>query len=353
MREVRFWRGCAIAALLYLLAPAPAHADRWFGSVYLGCGSFGDCLVSPEMPDPPGDSASLQLQRSGKANAPVEIFMHVNKPIEGGAPVRLEFGETAFDLAPGDVVTRREKTPSGERLRGYWVAEARVSEVLAAMRRVDIGHLKIMIGGDNQDRLILLDGLDNALRNLDERQGRAGAQDALIDKGARVSADTAAPKPLPARAAWPKEIERIFKREKCDDRLATFDELADGSIAAMDGGHELWQIACAGGNYNTHSIMVDVRNGDMKTARTIDFPTRMRKRPDGVVTNASWWYARKELWAFERYHSHGDCGLVARYLWTARGFTLENQRRKEDCDSKFDDPWTSWRAVKSGRGSKR
>ena len=118
MREVPFWRGCAVAALLSLLASGPAQADRWFGSIYVGCGSFGDCLVSPEMPDPPGNSASLQLQRSGKANAPLEIFMHVNKPVEGGAPVRLEFGAAIFDLKPGEVVTRRQTSGSQERVTG-------------------------------------------------------------------------------------------------------------------------------------------------------------------------------------------------------------------------------------------
>lgn len=351
-------RACAAAILscawLLCLAP-PAHADRWFGSVTVSCESFGLCVLFPAMPDPPGDSASIHVERSGQANAPVEILVRVNKPVEGGVPIRLEFGETVFDLKPGtDVQTRRDER-DGARVIGYWIAAPRVAEVLAAMRRVDTGHLKITIAGqtEEQDRLILLDGMDVALRYLDEWQGRAGAQDALLDKGPRAPADTPAPKPLPKKAEWPKEIARIFKRQNCEETLWTFEEMTRGSIAAVAPDRALWQIACAGGNYNVHFIFVEVRNGDPKTARSLDFPTRPGKRPGSVVTNPLWWYARKELWAFERYHSHGDCGLVTRYRFEGRGFKLIDQRRKDDCDGKFDDPWTRWPIVKVKRAARR
>ena len=36
-----------------------------------------------------------------------------------------------------------------------------------------------------------------------------------------------------------------------------------------------------------------------------------------------------------------------RYRWTERGFALADERRKEDCDGKFDDPWTRWPATKA------
>lgn len=334
----------------------PARADRWFGSITASCDSFGLCGLFPEMPDPPGDSASLQIDRAGKADAPVEIRIYVNRPIEGGTPIRLELGAQTFDLKPGtDVLTRRMTHDGRERTTGYWIAAPRVGEVLAAMRKTDTGHLKITITDfygktQDQDRLILLDGLDNALRYLDERQGRAGAQDALIDQGPRPAADTAAPKPLPPRTEWPKEIARIFKREKCEDRLATFEELAAGSIAALSGDRELWQIACAGGNYNILFIFVEIRNHDPRTAHTLTFPTRRGRGRAGVLTNPVWWYGHKELWAFERHHSHGDCGQVARYRWTGRDFTLVDERRKEDCDSHFTDPWTTWAVTKAKRG---
>src|SRR5581483_1905239 len=137
----------------------------------------------------------------------------------------------------------------------------------------------------NQDRLILLDGLDAALRYLDERQGRAGAQDAVILKGPRAAADIAAPKRLPARTAWPKEIERIFKANRCEDRVPAFDWLTDGYIAAASPRHALWQVPCAGGNYNILFLVVDIRNHDSKTARQLFFPTRLRKRAASVLAN--------------------------------------------------------------------
>src|SRR5262249_49069362 len=150
----------------------------------------------------------------------------------------------------------------------------------------------------DQDRVILLDGLEEALRYLDERQGRIGAQDAIISKGPRAAADSASPKPLPARADWPKEIEHIFRRNNCEDRVAAFDWLRDGYMATPSAGTALWQVPCAGSNYNILFLVVDIRNGDPKTARQLFFPTRLNKRAASALTNPVWWDARKEIRAF-------------------------------------------------------
>jgi hypothetical protein len=142
---------------------------------------------------------------------------------------------------------------------------------------------------------------------------------------------------------------RIYKREKCGQMPFPFNPVRVGFIAAPAPGHELWGLACNGGNYNTDYILIGVRNGDMKTARVMHFPTQSRKRPFGGVTNAMWWDARKQVWGFHRGRSFGDCGEVTQYLWTESGFKLLNERRKEDCDGKSDDPWTQWPEVKAKR----
>jgi len=72
-----------------------------------------------------------------------------------------------------------------------------------------------------------------------------------------------------------------------------------------------------------------------------------------VLVNPVWWDARNEIWAFHRNRSFGDCGTVARYRWAARGFVLIDERRKEDCDDKFVDPWTRWPVTRPGRGPRR
>src|SRR5215831_8544634 len=159
MSSTRTSSACALACLLAL--SLPARADRWFGSITASCDSFGLCGLFPDMPDPPGDSASLQIDRSGKADAPLEIRIYVNRPVEGGTPIRLELGTRTFDLQPGtDVTTRRITDDGKERTAGYWIAPPRVLELLAAMRKTDAGHLKITITRFNgekeeQERLIL------------------------------------------------------------------------------------------------------------------------------------------------------------------------------------------------------
>jgi hypothetical protein len=334
-----------------LLTAAPAVADRRFGSIFVFCDSFGDCHVSPEMPDPPGDPASLKLARSGKASAPVEISIRVNKAVEGGIPIRLELGDAVFALQPGsDVLTRRVAVDDEERVVGYYVAEARAGELITAMRKTARGRLRLDVAGQPQERAIQLDGLDAALRWIDERQGRGGAQDALIDRGERAAADTAAPRRAPKKAEWPAEIARIFEREKCSERIYAFDELSVGFIATPAPGRDIWGIACDGSNYNVVFTLIDVRNGDPKSARVIKLPVRSRKLSLGAAFNPMWWDARKELWAFHRGHSHGICGTVARYQWTAAGFKLTDERNKEECELVNDDPWTKWPQVKAGRG---
>jgi hypothetical protein len=344
-----------VALLAFVvLAAGPAAADRRFGSIFVGCDSFGDCLVSPQMPDPPGDPASFQFSRSGKANAQVEVTIHVNKPVEGGVPIRLELDGAVFTLQPGtDVLTRRRTDDGVERVVGYDVAPARSGELLAAMRKAERGRLMLDVAGKPQERVIRLDGLDAALRWLDERQGRVGAQDALIDKGAREAADTPAPRRAPDRAQWPAEIVRIFKREKCAERIFSFAELAQGFIATPAPRREIWGIGCDGSNYNVVFILIDVRNGDMRTARAVKLPVRSRKLSVGAAINPMWWDARKELWAFHRGHSHGICGTVAQYQWTDTGFKLANERYREDCEFVYDDPWTKWPEVKAPRGKKK
>jgi hypothetical protein len=344
-----------LPALAVLALAVPASAQRYFGSIFVGCDTFGDCHVSPEMPEPPDNPASLKLGRSSKANAPVEISIHVNKPVEGGIPIRLELGDAVFTLQPAtDVLTRRQTIDDAERVVGYYVAQPRAGELIAAMRKAARGRLMLDVAGRPQERVIQLDGLDAALRWIDERQGRSGAQDALIDTGERAAANAQAPRRAPKKADWPAEILRIFKREKCSERIYTFDELTAGFVATPAPGRELWGIACDGGNYNTEYILIDVRNGDMKTARVVKLPVRSRKLSLGSAANPMWWDARKELWAFHRGHSHGTCGTVAQYQWTEAGFKLTNERRKDDCEWVYDDPWTRWPEVKAPRSrSKR
>jgi hypothetical protein len=340
-----------LTALVVSALASPAFAQRYFGSIYVGCDTFGHCHVSPEMPDPPSDPASLQLNRTAKANAPVEITVHVNKPVEGGIPIRLELGDAVFVLQPGiDVLTRRRTFGEEERVVGYVVAAARSAELLAAMRKAERGRLALDVAGTPQERAVRLDGMDAALRWIDQRQGRAGAQDALIDKGPREATDVPAPRRAPDKAQWPREIVRIHRREKCPDEIMTFPDFTVGFIATPASGRELWGLACDGGNYNVDFILIDVRNGDPRTARLMKLPVRSRKLSLGAATNPMWWDARKELWAFHRGHSHGTCGTVAQYQWTPAGFKLANERRKDDCEWVYDDPWTKWPEVKAGRG---
>ena len=352
--------GFAIAGASLMLAvgalgaASPARAERWFGSVSASCDSFGECFATPDSPDRPADSALLHLLRSGKANAPLEFHVTVNKPVEGGVAIRLETEQGVIALAAGsDVLTRRETYNGRDYLMGYFIADARATELLAMLRRATSARIVIAVAGEPQTITVNLNGLDEALRYFDEHQGRTGAQDALIEKGPRKPADAAAPRPLPAKDAWPREIAAIFAREKCEDEIATFDSLKEGFVAAPAPGRELWQIPCAGGNYNILFTLVEVRNGDMKSARALRFPTRLHKRSDSVLVNPSWWDARKELWAFEHGRAFGDCGTVTRYRWTPAGFSLLDQRRKDDCDGKSADPWTKWPVAKSRRAGKR
>jgi hypothetical protein len=303
------------------------------------------------MPDRPANSVVVGLTRAGTAEAPLEIRLRVNAPVESGVPVRLETPEGVLELAAGaDIATRRETIGAKEVLTGYFVTQSRTSEMLARLLRASSARLIVPVAGETQSLKLELGGLEEALRYVDERQGRTGARDALIDKGERAPASAPVPARLPAQEAWPRNLRNIFDREGCEERLATFDELQEGFVASPASGEDIWVLPCSGGNYNIGFIAVR-RVGDKGKdigARLIGFPSRLGKRRLSVIINPVWWEARREMWSFERGRAAGDCGIVRRYAWSGTAFRLADERRKEDCDGNFADPWTAWTQTRRG-----
>jgi hypothetical protein len=83
--------------------------------------------------------------------------IRVNKPVEGGVPIRLTLGDTVLELQSGsDVLTRRETFDGTERVTGYWIAQPRLDALIEAMRRASHGRLALAVAGAPQEREIRL-----------------------------------------------------------------------------------------------------------------------------------------------------------------------------------------------------
>ena len=345
-----------MVAALSLTASVARGEERWFQSTSVACDSFSNCAATLDFLGTIPDSLGIHARRSGEANAALDIQIRVNAPVEGGVPTSFEADGTVLDLAPGSgVVTRRETEAGKERVIGYFLAPGQAATVVELLRRSSSFRVTTLVEGRQKTLALSSAGLTEALRYMDERQGRAGAQDALVDKGSRDAADAAKPGALPERSAWPKEIEKVFKGERCEDTWLG-DLLPEGFVAAPAPGRELWQIPCRAGNYEHDNILIEWRKGGAKAAQLLTFPTRTKIRDmprsrsgaGRMARNSVWQEARRELWTFAHFHAHGDCGVAAHYRWTERGFLLLDERRKDDCDSKFVDPFTQWPKTRAG-----
>jgi hypothetical protein len=184
--------------------------------------------------EPPPIPLCSFLLRTGTANAPLQVVVRVNKPVEGGVPIRLTLGEATFELQPGtDVLTRRESFTWGrapDRLsRSHRTASTRCSP------RCDRQTVDGSGSRSRERRRSARSGSTawtRPLRYVDEppgtqwragradRQGRARAGRCRRPEGAdgrRHLAESRSP--------------ASFKREKCEERLASFDELSTGFVA--------------------------------------------------------------------------------------------------------------------------
>jgi len=198
-----------------------------------------------------------------------------------------------------------------------------------------------------------LRGLPDALRYMDEQQGRVGSQGALAAIGdarpdmARpvppepvVTAGGAVASDAPPPALTPEEQTAARRLAVCEGRLENDYPLETHDL---DGAHALVLLPCNAGAYNVSAVPLIGSGGpghwQFRIARFDHAPgfTGDPGTPP-LIVNARWNPVKRELSSFAKGRGLGDCGTAETYKWDGDLFRLTEARAMPVCRGAWEWP---------------
>jgi hypothetical protein len=204
-----------------------------------------------------------------------------------------------------------------------------------------------------------LRGVVASLLYMDDRQGRAKSETALIAVGQRPAASLTAPPPIPViptkfRPNGPhfklstKDIASLQARTSCDAEPG----VSDGHEAYhLSGSTWLALVPCGSGAYNFMSVPVLVNRsiGRRMKIATFDFaPGFTEVGGPPMLVNADWDSATGQLSSYAKGRGLGDCGSAETYTWDGSKFRLLSKIAMEECRGVID--WIPvWQATTQTR----
>ena len=197
-----------------------------------------------------------------------------------------------------------------------------------------------------------LSGLAQALRYMDEQQGRVGSEAALAaigDKPASLArplpedirfplAATDMP-PVPPAELSVDEQQAARTMAKCGGRPREFPV----SLHPLDANHVLALVACDAGTDNVSSIvLVGAGSAGARSFQyaRFDFMPGFTGEPGAppLIVNAQWNPVRGSLSSFARGRPLGDCGTSETYIWDGTMFRLTQARAMPVCRGAWEWP---------------
>lgn len=204
-----------------------------------------------------------------------------------------------------------------------------------------------------------LRGVVAALLYMDDRQGRAKSETALIAVGNRPATSLTPPPPIPfipskARPNGPrfklsaKDIAALQARTSCDAEPGVSDVY---EAYLLNGSTWLALVPCGSGAYNFLSVPVLVNRsiGRRMKVATFDFaPGFTEASGPPMLVNADWDAATGQLSSFAKGRGLGDCGSAETYTWDGSKFRLLSKIAMEECRGVID--WIPvWQATTKTR----
>ncbi len=192
-----------------------------------------------------------------------------------------------------------------------------------------------------------LRGVVAALLYMDDRQGRAKSETALIALGNRPASALPAPPPVPVipSKARPngarlklseKDIAALQARTSCDAEQGA----AEGHEAYhLSGSTWLALVPCGSGAYNFMSVPVLVNRsiGRRMKVASFDFaPGFTEAGGPPMLVNADWDTTTGRLSSYAKGRGLGDCGSAETYTWDGSKFRLLSKIAMEECRGVID-----------------
>jgi hypothetical protein len=278
---------------------------------------------------------SIVLQHDEKLSATDAQLAIDEKPVRGINPVR-------------------KAATNDDDVTSFRIAAEEVKPFIEALRN---GHtLQLTTVDGKMKTVISLNGAVAALLKIDDVQGRAGTETALIRVGDKPASSVPLPPALPvivaakppsnlqADPALAKKLRKVLlqKDADCDDlteNVLTEDDTVDALTPSL----ALVGISCMRGAYQGATQFWIVENGNISKAYPVAFkePGRSEKDPSTAneLTSPSFDKETGSIGFFAKGRGLGDCGAAGTYVWTGRSFELSEYSALEKCQGV---PMESW-----------
>ncbi|HEY1124615.1 MAG TPA: DUF1176 domain-containing protein [Sphingobium sp.] len=320
--------------------PAPAAPAlgrlRIFDDWAVACDNRLSCSAVSLLPQGAGEAYSV-LVWIGREGGP-----------DGESTIELS---GAYELR-GKIDLFVDNEAAGQLVAARDMARATGPNAFKLIRRLGSSYSFDLREGKTSIAAPSLSGLAQALRYMDEQQGRVGSEAALAaigDKPAGLArpvpedirfplAATDMP-PVPPAELSAEEQQAARTLAKCGGRPREFPV----SLHPLDGNHILALVACDAGTDNVSSIVLVGSGGagtrSFQYAR-FDYMPGFTGEPGAppLVVNAQWNPVRSSLSSFARGRPLGDCGTSETYIWDGTMFRLAQARAMPVCRGAWEWP---------------
>ncbi|GEM_PF-224008 len=336
---------------LPVLVPAPDPPAlgrvRLFEDWAVGCDNRLSCTAV----------SLLRANVGGSGDEVYSVLVWVERAGGPDGPATIEFAG-AYDLR-GKIDLFVDNEEAGQLTATRDTARATGETALKLIRRLGSSYALDLRQGKAALATPSLSGLAQALRYIDEVQGRIGSEGALAAIGDRP-ADQARPLPAPAMvplaADGPppegpvtlnaQEQEAARALAQCGGRTRNVLSI---EAHALDRNHVLVLLPCDMGADNVSSIAL-VASGEPGARRfavaRFDLMPGASGEPGTppLIVNAQWNPTRAALSSFARGRPLGDCGTSETYRWDGAMFRLTEARAMPVCRGAWEWPIV-WSAV--------
>lgn len=356
----------SLLAALACIASAPALASsgiKTFEGWVAGCDNTKSCRAIGTLAGESEAGSYLVIDRAaGRDAAPRLRFVLDNTPVGNAQGLTLVVDNGSPLVLPGTAFRAIEQE-FDDRPEAFELVEpsavARVLAAMAAGRSLRFGAAAPAAGAP----AVSLAGLADALRHMDEVQGRLDGATALAARGPKPATAVPAAPAIPTLTvtmpdsnrptpnAVPRALLERHARETRDDDCDLGNRRPPTRIVRLSNTAVLYQIGCWQAAAQAGSMFYLATDGQVANARrvafeTLDAETGRFGRPLHTLTEPT---GLEEMTAATLSSVHkdrgaGDCGTTASWVWTNRGFRLSAYATMPLCKGVARDDWiTLWR----------
>lgn len=369
------WRPNALLACVaawLCMTPISAYPAA-FQDWEIGCDNARSCRAIGVSADRKAAGGFAAIDRGGSPDSEANLWIRLPASWAGAETLSVLVDDRPVSDRIGQVppASRDPETDARSILFDQRQSRLLIEQMLNARQlslRDDDGHDAVRVS---------LDDVREALRQMDATQGRTATVTALVEPGRKPASNMKSAPSIPTISLVRPPRDRHVDIELFPPIWAKVKHAVDLSclntearepapteiarkVAVLDDSHELVQIDCVGGAYNTAAVYFIVPDGDVDRASQVEFELvnsntgTLRATVENRVVNGEFNPQTGEITFFAKARGSGDCGVYGAYGWTGSRFSLLSQQQMDLCDGVDSNAWpTYWRVQASELGGAR